>query len=515
MWTQRYRSRGARRCVAALGFVVLLFHGFGCAAPGEEGTGEERGATIVLPESGRLDMDFFPFEPWRDVRAAVREEMLAQAIPGVAMVVVEGGKKTFAMGLGVKERGVKGTVSPRTLFRIGEVTSVLTTIGALQQAEQKKLGLLYPITRYVPWFDPPLDRGSTRQIQVLDLMTGRSGMRDVFQYRASEYPVGVDPDQLLGVFYDMLPRTYQLAPPRAMTNPSRSGPILLGLITQITSHTVFEHYLRQEVLDPLGMYRTTLVPEDVLFDGDFAVGHWDALKVRPGDYHQAWTWPAMGGHSSAEDLANLIAFLQTGDRSVLNDYFRYLLFTSIFETHEMGGLVWQGLGMQVTKGHRMGDRFYGIDVARLRGTYRGFSAEILYVPQCDLGMVWLANRDDTAPIRSLNAVLRARCDLPRPTAIPSEALPDPAGFGEYLGNYYERQMFKTMKVIKIADRLILHLPDFGWKPTVALVPIWRDTFRFTLVTIFGRMIFYVTFIRDADGKVTYIRNPDFVAIRRE
>lgn len=65
--------------------------------------------------------------------------------------VVKDSKTIFSKGYGKSDSVNSYPMDPnKSLLKVGEITSVLTTIAVLQQIENEKLGLKDDVTKYVP-----------------------------------------------------------------------------------------------------------------------------------------------------------------------------------------------------------------------------------------------------------------------------------------------------------------------------------------------------------------------------
>jgi CubicO group peptidase (beta-lactamase class C family) len=92
------------------------------------------GATFLVPKGwhvtehdGRVVLD----EHDRELRVVLLEFERAASklgVPGAAIAVVQGGRVVFEKGYGVREKGKKAPVTPRTLFMIGSITKSLTSL---------------------------------------------------------------------------------------------------------------------------------------------------------------------------------------------------------------------------------------------------------------------------------------------------------------------------------------------------------------------------------------------------
>jgi CubicO group peptidase (beta-lactamase class C family) len=85
-------------------------------------------------------------------REIVRAEASEQNLPGVSVAVGAGGDVVWAEGFGFTDLDTRGTVTPRTKFRIGTASTVLTSAAVGVLLEQGKLNLEEPIQKHVPEF---------------------------------------------------------------------------------------------------------------------------------------------------------------------------------------------------------------------------------------------------------------------------------------------------------------------------------------------------------------------------
>ena len=58
---------------------------------------------------------------------------------------------------------------------------------------------------------------------------------------------------------------------------------------------------------------------------------------------------------------------------------------------------------------------------------------------------------DDEPVLSLNAALHSRCDLPPAEMIPDAHMPSRALFKDCVGDFYEPQFLKTIRVLEDED----------------------------------------------------------------
>jgi CubicO group peptidase (beta-lactamase class C family) len=80
--------------------------------------------------------------------------MVAKAIPaegpGAAVIAVKDGKTVFRKAYGMANLELGVPISPESVFRLGSITKQFTAVAVLALAEEGKLSLSDPITRFLP-----------------------------------------------------------------------------------------------------------------------------------------------------------------------------------------------------------------------------------------------------------------------------------------------------------------------------------------------------------------------------
>ncbi len=80
--------------------------------------------------------------------------MRRQNIPGISLAVVKNGKPLYVKSYGVAtlEHGVR--TKPQTVFQIGSVGKQFTAVAVMMLANEHKLGLDDPLSKYLPEVPP-------------------------------------------------------------------------------------------------------------------------------------------------------------------------------------------------------------------------------------------------------------------------------------------------------------------------------------------------------------------------
>ena len=111
----------------------------------------------------------------RDIDALVTDAMQAFSVPGVAVGVVKDGAVVHAAGYGVREIGLDDPVDTETLFRIASTSKAFTAASLAMLVDAGKLNWDDRVVDHIPDF-ALYDPWVTREFTILDLLTHRSGL---------------------------------------------------------------------------------------------------------------------------------------------------------------------------------------------------------------------------------------------------------------------------------------------------------------------------------------------------
>lgn len=254
------------------------------------------------PDAERLD---------RELAGLVRQ---ANA-PGLAVAAVRGDATVYARGFGVASVEDAGAaVTPATLFHIASVTKPLTGTAVLRLVERGTLDLDRPVREAVPglrFADPAAAAGVTLR----RLLSHTAGLP---LFSSGYRPYGPrDPGALRRWVRRSLPRCRLVAPPGTRYAYSNVGLALAGFVAEAVTGRRFADLLRELVLDPLEMHRTTLAPA-VAMTYPLALPHARGPAGELAVVHRfpedAAALPAGGALSSAAELAHFAVLHLNGGR---------------------------------------------------------------------------------------------------------------------------------------------------------------------------------------------------------
>ena len=243
-------------------------------------------------------------EVWIDAHLAYEQ------IPGIAIAIVHDQNLLWSRGFGYADLERKVPVSPQTIFSICSVSKLFTSIAVMQLRDAGKLNLDDPIEKHLPWFDIQQTFTDVPPATVRGLLMHTSGLP-----RESPFPYWTDPTFPFPTREAMIERVSSqrtLYPTDRYFQYSNLGMALLGEIVAAVSGMSYDSYIRQRILDPLGMTDTTTDIPLELAGGRLATGY--TPLDRAGQRHALASFqtraiaPAAGYASTVEDLARFASW---------------------------------------------------------------------------------------------------------------------------------------------------------------------------------------------------------------
>jgi CubicO group peptidase (beta-lactamase class C family)/D-alanyl-D-alanine dipeptidase len=320
----------------------------------------------------------------RALSVLVEHERAEKGIPAISVAIVDGQHTVWAKGFGVADsaRGIPATAS--TVYRVGSVSKLFTDIGIMRLVEQGKLNLDVPVQRYLPDFKPTNRFGG--EITLRELTSHRAGL-------TREPPVGNyfdDTSPSLAATVASLNRTTLIYRPGTHTKYSNAGIAVLGYVLEKTQGESFYPYLRQAVLQPMGLDHSAFEPLPEL-QARLAKASMVTIDGRrfPAPTFQLGMGPCGSMYSTVLDLGRFLQILfargatANGER-ILTAATLDSMWTPQFAAP--GATNGYGIGFSV--GRMNGHRSIGHD-----GAIYGFATTLLALPDDSLGVVVTATLD--------------------------------------------------------------------------------------------------------------------------
>lgn len=390
--------------------------------------------------------------------AAFAEPLLAKSYavdgPGAAVLVARGDQLLFrgARGMASLELGVP--LSPDHVFRIGSVTKQFGGAAVLRLAEEGKLSLDDPLSKFLP------DYPNGAAISVRQLLNHTSGVKSYTDIEGvMDGPIRRDLDtaSLVASFKD-LPADFAPGTDWAYNN---SGYVLVGAVIEAASGQAWHQYLEQALLAPLGLGQTRYGADNLLVHGMTQGYVGSDTKAVPAPF-LSMTQPHIAGAliSTVDDLWRWNQALHNG--KVLTPASYQAMITPEAAAVEAR----YGLGLVAGSVRGRPQLSHG-------GGIFGFSTHLLYVPEQQLSVVVLQNSNGGADPAQIAVKLAAfALGDPYPEAKPF-ALAE-GTLESYQGVY--RIDPSTTRELRLVDGALVSQRS-GGQP-FKLLPIAADTLLF-------------------------------------
>ncbi|MGN6791011.1 MAG: serine hydrolase domain-containing protein [Streptosporangiaceae bacterium] len=435
-----------------------------------------------------------------ELDAALASFVADNRLPGGAAAVVRGSELDWSAEIGFADVAAGRPAGRETLYRIASITKTFTGTAVMRLRDAGSLSLDDPAVTYLPELRSAASPfGPIEAVTIRRMLCHESGLAteppgtdwSVSRYQGS-------PDITLANAADLAVKV----PPESQHKYSDLAYQLLGEIVSRVSGVPYARYVRESILDPLGMSSTSFEPLAEPLRQRCATGYdWPdpTGEFRPVP-EMSPVWAEGGLWSSAADLARWIAFQldahldRSGDPLVLAPQ-------SLREMHRPRYLAddgWTRARGITWCGERRQDQVW----IQHAGGLPGFTSILCFDPARGVGAVVLVNGScgdvdvafELASIagRFAPALLRA---IEVPAAVPAEYVP-------LLGLYIRPQQGGWVFRVEWQGQLVFVSPEApGWK--LALLPT-TDPDVFTVEPGSNFAGEDVVFSRHADGRVVSV-----------
>ena len=190
--------------------------------------------------------------PPSGVTTAVTTMMRASGIPGLSLAVVSRDKVLLAGGHGLADRVTDRAMAASTACLWFSMTKVVTATAAMRLADEGRLDLAAPVSEYVDYLRAP----GPRQPSVEQLMTHTAGLGNPLPIRWAHLAEAERPDPDVLLRRVMRGGRVYRYPVGRSARYSNLGYLALGQIIAAVTGMPFEAFVRQSVLQPVGMAAT-------------------------------------------------------------------------------------------------------------------------------------------------------------------------------------------------------------------------------------------------------------------
>ncbi len=278
--------------------------------------------------SGQSLQDTVALASWMDgvIDAHLRDKHMV----GATVSIIKDGKILLAKGYGFSDNTRQKRVSAdSTLFRIGSISKMFTWISVMQLVAQGKLDLNADVNTYLKDFQIPPTY--PEPITLKHLMTHTPGFEDRVIALFARDSTRLQP--LGTLLAGDLPE--RVRPPGTYASYSNHGTGMAGYIVEQVSGMSFDDYVEKNILQPLGMTRTTfrqplpanlkkIMSKGYRYSGGFYV-------EKPFEFVPLY--PAGSVASSATDMVPFMRALLENGRPILDSATMILMKTPAHRHH--------------------------------------------------------------------------------------------------------------------------------------------------------------------------------------
>ncbi len=238
----------------------------------------------LIPEQGLLLN--FTTSNTREVDDFVSTYQKYYGIPGVSLALIKDGKVVYHKTYGVKNAQTGERVDDNTLFEAASVTKPVFSFAVQRLAERGIINLDKPLYQYLPYPDIEHD-DRYKLITARHVLTHRTGFPNWRSMNA---------DGKLNIMFT----------PGTSYNYSGEGFEYLKLVIQKITGKKVEQVLKEEVIEPIGLYHTFFSANDSLRKV-VANGHYDMMPS-PADLPEA---PGMAWsmHTEAQIFTRFMLYM--------------------------------------------------------------------------------------------------------------------------------------------------------------------------------------------------------------
>ena len=339
------------------------------------------------------------------IEALLSDHMASRHIPGAAYGIVVDDQLVISGAMGKSNLADDLSASTSTKFRIASMTKSFTAMAIVQLRDEGKLSLEDLASDYIPAMSGlSLLTRDAPAIRIKNLLTMTAGFPEDNPWGDRQLH---EPEEMLMELMSSGPAFSNV--PAYQYEYSNTGYALLGsIITKVTG-TPYQQYIRENLLEPLGMYDTYWEYDSVSSD-ELAIGYrWedDQWKLEP-MLHDG-SFGSMGGLiTSIEDFSKYVSFQLSAwpprndpdegpvKRSSLRE-----MQTPQFPRLNANGKNYKGESCPTMTGYGYGLRITTDCEGRVSvahgGALPGFASNYTYYPKYGIGLMAFGNLTYTSP----------------------------------------------------------------------------------------------------------------------
>ena len=320
---------------------------------------------------------------------AIEYEMESKGLPAFGIVLVDDQEIVWADGFGFEDPDTQKPADAGTVYRVGSVSKLFTDIGIMQLVERGEIDLDTPVSTYLPDFHPQNPFGEP--ITLRQLTSHRAGL--IREPAVGNYFETTEPS--LEATVASLNDSRLVYRPETRTKYSNAGIAVVGYVLEKTQNQGFSDYLKQNVLDPIGLENSHFSPAPAI-RSRLAKAYMWTLEGREFEAptFQLGMSPAGSMYAPVADLGQFLTVLFNDglgpEGQVLKPETLEAMWTPQFS--EDGN---RGFGIGFSLSERAGRRLVGHG-----GAIYGFATQLYAMPDEKLGVAAVTTMDGANTITS-------------------------------------------------------------------------------------------------------------------
>ena len=332
----------------------------------------------------------------KDIEEEISRILEENNTTAASISMIESNGHWHTLAIGVADKTTERPVDADTLFRIGSISKIFTSLSILKLVEDGTLGLNDPIRDWVEEveFQNPWENESP--VRIVHLLSHTTGWDDLHM---SEYAHNDPTPVALRESFLVYPnsRTSRWAPGSRMSY-CNSGPGVAAYIVEKSTGQSYEEYIEFNFFEPLGMETATFFQSDdylrnsaTLYQSNAAQPYWNVLMR-----------PSGAINASANDMVQLLDFfIHSSNQSILSE-------ESLDSMRQPQGSSLAESGLEVGHGlshfieAKDGYIWYGHS-----GGVNGGLSDFKYIPELGIGYYVAINSNSGDAIYEITELLKA------------------------------------------------------------------------------------------------------------
>lgn len=314
----------------------------------------------------------------------ISKRMKKDCLPGLSITLVDKYGVVWSEVYGFTDREKKKPVTPDTIFSIQSMSKAFTATGVMIAVQDGIVELDTPITTYIPDFtvNSRFEENPQERITLRHLLGHKAGF-------THEAPIGNNnyPDfPSFEAHIRSISNTWLRYPVGQRYSYSNLGIDLAGYILQVVSGKPFAQYMKEKVLEPIGMKNSSFDWEAIRKNENRAIGHLKGFSNVPLEFAMI---PAGALYSNIVDMAKFIQFQlndgEIGSKRILEKKYLKEMYSVPFPVQ--GQIEGYALGIGKVKKYDSYCLIHG-------GGGMGFTSDMRWYPEFGIGMALLTNSEN-------------------------------------------------------------------------------------------------------------------------